>query len=74
MVQVVENHRMLLDTPAYQMALAHSIGGPINNNVGDLTRKDGSSRAASTVAVSPQVVTRAGRDEAARHVTGNIVC
>lgn len=33
MVQVVENHRMLLDTPAYQMALGHSIGGPINNNV-----------------------------------------
>ncbi len=33
MVQLVENHQMLLDTPPYQMALAHSIGGPINNNV-----------------------------------------
>jgi hypothetical protein len=33
MVQVVENHQMLLDNPTYQMALAHSIGGPINNNV-----------------------------------------
>jgi acetyl-CoA acetyltransferase len=39
MVQVVENHRMLLDTPAYEMALAHSIGGPINNNVVILLEK-----------------------------------
>ena len=39
MVQVVENHRMLLDTPAYQIALAHSIGGPINNNVVILLEK-----------------------------------
>ncbi len=39
MVQVVENHRMLLDTPEYQMALAHSIGGPINNNVVTLLEK-----------------------------------
>jgi acetyl-CoA acetyltransferase len=39
MVQVVENHRMLLDTHAYQMALAHSIGGPINNNVVTLLEK-----------------------------------
>jgi len=39
MVQVVENHRMLLETPQYQMALAHSIGGPINNNVVTLLEK-----------------------------------
>ncbi len=39
MVQVVENHQMLLDTPDYQMALAHSIGGPINNNVVTLLEK-----------------------------------
>lgn len=39
MVQVVENHRMLLDTPSYQLALAHSIGGPINNNVVILLEK-----------------------------------
>lgn len=39
MVQIVENHRRLLDTPAYQMALAHSIGGPINNNVVILLEK-----------------------------------
>ena len=39
MVQVVENHHMLLDTQAYQMALAHSIGGPINNNVVTLLEK-----------------------------------
>ena len=39
MVQVVENHLMLLGTPAYQMALAHSIGGPINNNVVTLLEK-----------------------------------
>jgi len=39
MVQIVENHRMLLDTHAYQMALAHSIGGPINNNVVTLLEK-----------------------------------
>lgn len=39
MVQLVENHRMLLNTPAYQMALAHSIGGPINNNVVTLLEK-----------------------------------
>jgi len=39
MVQVVENHRMLLETPDYQMALAHSIGGPINNNVVTLLEK-----------------------------------
>ena len=39
MVQVVENHRMLTDTPAYQLALSHSIGGPINNNVVTLLEK-----------------------------------
>jgi acetyl-CoA acetyltransferase len=39
MVQVVENHRMLLDTPTYQLALSHSIGGPINNNVVILLEK-----------------------------------
>ncbi len=39
MVQVVEDHRMLLETPPYQMALAHSIGGPINNNVVTLLEK-----------------------------------
>lgn len=39
MVQVVENHQMLLNTPEYQMALAHSIGGPINNNVVTLLEK-----------------------------------
>jgi acetyl-CoA acetyltransferase len=39
MVQVVENHLMLLKTPQYQMALAHSIGGPINNNVVTLLEK-----------------------------------
>jgi len=39
MVQVVENHQMLLNTPDYQMALAHSIGGPINNNVVTLLEK-----------------------------------
>lgn len=39
MVQVVENHAMLLDNPTYQMALAHSIGGPINNNVVTLLEK-----------------------------------
>ncbi len=39
MVQLVENHQMLLNTPAYQMALAHSIGGPINNNVVTLLEK-----------------------------------
>ena len=39
MVQVVENHLMLLETPQYQMALAHSIGGPINNNVVTLLEK-----------------------------------
>ena len=39
MVQVVENHQMLLETPQYQMALAHSIGGPINNNVVTLLEK-----------------------------------
>ena len=39
MVLVVVNHRILLDTQAYQMALAHSIGGPINNNVVTLLEK-----------------------------------
>ena len=39
MVQVAENHQMLMDTPAYQMALSHSIGGPINNNVVTLLEK-----------------------------------
>jgi acetyl-CoA acetyltransferase len=39
MVQVVENHLMLLKTPQYHMALAHSIGGPINNNVVTLLEK-----------------------------------
>jgi acetyl-CoA acetyltransferase len=39
MVQVVEDHRILLETPQYQMALAHSIGGPINNNVVTLLEK-----------------------------------
>ncbi|MGQ4807497.1 hypothetical protein NKDENANG_00849 [Candidatus Entotheonellaceae bacterium PAL068K] len=39
MVQVVENHRILQESPQYQMALAHSIGGPINNNVVILIEK-----------------------------------
>ncbi|MBM3224163.1 MAG: thiolase family protein [Candidatus Tectomicrobia bacterium] len=39
MVQVAENHLLLLNTPTYQMALAHSIGGPINNNVVTLLEK-----------------------------------
>ena len=39
MVQVVENHRMLTDTPECQLALSHSIGGPINNNVVTLLEK-----------------------------------
>jgi hypothetical protein len=39
MMQVVEDHRMLLEIPQYQMALAHSIGGPINNNVVTLLEK-----------------------------------
>lgn len=39
MVQIVENHLMLLANPTYQMALAHSIGGPINNNVVTLLEK-----------------------------------
>jgi len=32
MIQIVENHR-LISSGAFQMGLAHSIGGPINNNV-----------------------------------------
>ena len=32
MIQIVENHR-LITSGAFQMGLAHSIGGPINNNV-----------------------------------------
>ncbi len=32
MVQIVENHQMLVNGD-YQAALSHSIGGPINNNV-----------------------------------------
>lgn len=32
MIQVVENHRMILDG-RFQAGLSHSIGGPINNNV-----------------------------------------
>ena len=39
MVQVVENHQMLVGTPEYQVALSHSIGGPINNNVVTLLEK-----------------------------------
>jgi acetyl-CoA acetyltransferase len=39
MVQLVENHHMLLDNSTYQMSLAHSIGGPINNNVVILLEK-----------------------------------
>lgn len=39
MVQMVENHMMLLRTPGYHMALAHSVGGPINNNVVTLLEK-----------------------------------
>ena len=33
------NHQMLLDNSTYQLALAHSIGGPINNNVVILLEK-----------------------------------
>ena len=32
MIQIVENHRLII-SGAFQMGLAHSIGGPINNNV-----------------------------------------
>lgn len=53
MVQVVENHQMLLNIPRYQMALAHSIGGPINNNVVTLLEKTEHCRAARRTPFKP---------------------
>jgi acetyl-CoA acetyltransferase len=53
MVQVVENHQMLLNIPQYQMALAHSIGGPINNNVVTLLEKTEHCRAARRTPFKP---------------------
>ena len=53
MVQVVENHQMLMDTPAYQMALSHSIGGPINNNVVTLLEKTAHYQAAQREPFKP---------------------
>lgn len=54
MVQVVENHQMLLESPTYQMALAHSIGGPINNNVITLLEKTDHYRAARRQPFKPR--------------------
>ena len=57
MVQVVENHQMLLDSSTYHMALAHSIGGPINNNVVTLLEKTDHYRESRRVPFKPPKLT-----------------
>ena len=40
MIQIVENHRLIMEG-RFEMGLAHSIGGPINNNVVTLLERAG---------------------------------
>ncbi|MBJ6727906.1 thiolase family protein [Geomesophilobacter sediminis] len=52
MIQIVENHK-LIQEGRFDLGLAHSIGGPINNNVVTLIERTGHYRARPHAAVSP---------------------
>ena len=52
MIQIVENHQ-LITSGQFQMGLAHSIGGPINNNVVTLLERTSHYRDRPRPAVSP---------------------
>jgi acetyl-CoA acetyltransferase len=60
MIQVVENHRMLL-TRRFTAALSHSIGGPINNNVVILLERTGNHRLRSTPPFKPWGLPKLGQ-------------
>lgn len=60
MIQVVENHRMLL-TRRFKAGLSHSIGGPINNNVVILLERSESCAARSPRSFKPWGLPALGR-------------
>jgi acetyl-CoA C-acetyltransferase len=60
MVQIVENHRLITEG-GFQMGLAHSIGGPINNNVVTLLERTSHYRNRSRTPVSPWGLPPLGR-------------
>jgi acetyl-CoA C-acetyltransferase len=60
MIQIVENHQ-LITRGRFQMGLAHSIGGPINNNVVTLLERTSHYRQRSRPALSPWGLPPLGR-------------
>ena len=60
MIQIVENHR-LISEGSFQMGLAHSIGGPINNNVVTLLERSSHYRARPRPPVAPWGLPPLGR-------------
>jgi hypothetical protein len=60
MIQVVENHRMIVEG-RFRAGLSHSIGGPINNNVVILLERENSFRARHPQRFKPWGLPRLGR-------------
>jgi len=60
MIQIVENHR-LITGGRFDMGLAHSIGGPINNNVVTLLERTSHYRGRPRPAISPWGLPPLGR-------------
>lgn len=60
MIQIVENHRLIMQG-GFQMGLAHSIGGPINNNVVTLLERTSHYRSRPRPAVAPWGLPPLGR-------------
>ena len=60
MIQIVENHRLIMQG-GFQMGLAHSIGGPINNNVVTLLERTSHYRSRPHPVVAPWGLPPLGR-------------
>ena len=60
MIQIVENHRLIMEG-GFQVGLAHSIGGPINNNVVTLLERTSHYRSRPHPALSPWGLPPLGR-------------
>jgi len=60
MIQIVENHRLLLQR-RFDAGLSHSIGGPINNNVVTLLERSDSFAGRSPIRFKPWGLPRLGR-------------
>jgi hypothetical protein len=60
MIQIVENHQLIMQG-RFQMGLAHSIGGPINNNVVTLLERTSHYRGRPHPAITPWGLPPLGR-------------